>query len=30
LYPKLDVIHLVVDTSKDAPEDWYITGEVKR
>ena len=30
LYPALDVIHLVVDTAKDAPGDWYITGEVKR
>ena len=23
-YPKLDIIHLVVDTEKDLPEDWYI------
>lgn len=30
LYPALNVIHLVVDTAKDAPEDWYITGEVKK
>jgi predicted kinase len=30
LYPALDVIHLVVNTSKDQPEDWYITSEVKR
>jgi predicted kinase len=30
LYPALSVIHLVVDTAKDAPEDWYITGEVKK
>jgi predicted kinase len=30
LYPALSVIHLVVDTSKDAPEDWHITGEVKK
>jgi predicted kinase len=29
LYPALSVIHLVVDTAKDAPESWYITGEVK-
>ena len=30
LYPGLRVIHLVVDTAKDAPGDWYITGEVKK
>jgi predicted kinase len=30
LYPALSVIHLVADTAKDAPEDWYITGEVKK
>jgi predicted kinase len=30
LYPALNLIHLIVDTAKDAPEDWYITGEVKR
>jgi predicted kinase len=30
LYPALSVIHLVVDTSKDAQEDWHITGEVKK
>jgi predicted kinase len=30
LYPALNVIHLVVDTAKDAPEDWYITGENKQ
>lgn len=28
--PGLNVIHLIVDTSEDAPEDWYITSEVKR
>ena len=27
LNPGLKVIHLVVDTAKDPPEDWYITGE---
>jgi hypothetical protein len=27
--PGLKVIHLVVDTSKDPPEDWYIIGEKK-
>ncbi len=30
LYPRLDVIHLVVDTAKDPPEEWYITSEVKK
>ncbi|MGD0794099.1 MAG: ATP-binding protein [Dehalococcoidales bacterium] len=30
LYPALNVIHLVVDTAKDPPEDWYITGEKKK
>jgi predicted kinase len=30
LFPELNVFHLVVDTSKDPPEDWYITGETKR
>ena len=30
LYPALSVIHLVVDTAKDQPEDWYITGEKKK
>jgi predicted kinase len=27
--PGLELIHLVVDTAKDAPEDWYITKYVK-
>ena len=27
--PGLKVIHLVVDTAKDPPEEWYITGEKK-
>ena len=27
--PGLKVIHLVVDTSQDPPEDWYIIGEKK-
>jgi predicted kinase len=30
LYPNLSIIHLVVDTSHDLPEDWYITGVGKR
>ena len=28
--PGLKLIHLVVDTSKDPPEDWYITRYEKR
>jgi hypothetical protein len=28
--PGLNAIHLVVDTSRDAPEDWYIIREEKR
>ncbi len=28
--PGLKVIHLIVDTAQDPPEDWYITGETKR
>jgi len=30
LNPSLKLIHLVVDTTKDPPEDWYITSEVKK
>ena len=30
LYPNLNIIHLIVDTSHDAPEDWYIIGVGKR
>jgi predicted kinase len=30
LYPGLNIIHLIVDTSQDPPEDWYITGAKKR
>ncbi len=30
LYPKLDVIHLIVDTRHDPPEDWHIIGLEKR
>jgi predicted kinase len=30
LNPGLKIIHLVVDTTKDPPEDWYITQYVKR
>jgi predicted kinase len=30
LYSDLPVIHLIVDTSLDPPEDWYVTGIDKR
>jgi predicted kinase len=30
LYPALNVIHMVVDTTQDPPEGWYITGEVRK
>ena len=30
LYPKLPVVHLVVDTTRDAPKDWYITAVEKK
>ncbi|UCD21959.1 MAG: ATP-binding protein [Chloroflexota bacterium] len=30
LYPGLDIIHLIVDTKYDRPEDWYIIGVEKR
>jgi len=30
LYPKLNVIHLRVDTRYDPPEDWYVIGVEKR
>ena len=26
-YPELDIIHLIVDTQYDKPEQWYIIGE---
>ena len=29
-YPNLAITHLIVDTSKDQPEDWYITGKDER
>ncbi len=29
LYPNLGLTHLIVDTSQDSPEDWYITGVAK-
>jgi len=30
LYPKLEIIHLTVDTQYDPPEDWYVIGMDKR
>jgi len=30
LYPNLNIIHLIVDTRYDPPEDWYIVGMGKR
>lgn len=29
-YPNLDVVHLIVDTRYELPQDWYITGIDKR
>ena len=28
--PGLDIVHLIVDTAQDPPEDWYITGRETR
>ncbi len=30
LYPNLNIIHLIVDTKYDLPEDWYIIGMEKK
>ncbi len=30
LNPDLNIIHLIVDTQHDSPEDWYIIGMKKR
>jgi len=30
LYPDLNIIHLIVDTRYDPPEDWYIIGVEKK
>jgi predicted kinase len=30
LHPRLNIIHLTVDTQYDPPEDWYIIGMEKR
>ncbi len=29
-YPNLNIIHFIVDTSKDSPEDWYVTNMQKK
>jgi predicted kinase len=29
-HPHLNIVHLIVDTRQDQPEDWYIIGEEKR
>jgi predicted kinase len=29
-YPGLPLVHLTVDTTEQAPEDWYIIGEEKK
>ncbi len=29
-YPDLDIVHLIVDTRYDLPEDWHIIGMEKR
>jgi predicted kinase len=30
LYPRLNIVHLTVDTQYDLPQDWYIIGMEKR
>jgi len=30
LYPNLNIIHFIVDTRHDLPEDWYIIGVAKK
>jgi predicted kinase len=30
LYPKLEIIHLTVDTQYDPPEEWHVIGVEKR
>jgi len=30
LYPNLNIIHFIVDTRNDQPEDWYITNMQKK
>jgi predicted kinase len=30
LFPKLEIVHLTVDTELDNPKDWYIIGMEKK
>lgn len=30
MYPRLEIVHLTVDTECDPPEDWYMIGMEKR
>ena len=30
LYPNLNLLHIVVDTHSDPPEDWYVIGSEKK
>ena len=30
MYPRLEIVHLTVDTEYDRPEDWYMIGIEKR
>ena len=30
VYPRLQIVHLTVDTEHDSPEDWYVIGMEKR
>lgn len=30
LYPRLEIVHLTVDTRYDSPEDWYVIGLERR
>jgi len=30
MYPRLQIVHLTVDTEHDPPEDWYVIGREKR
>ena len=29
-YPDISIIHLIVDTQYDPPQDWYIIGMEKK
>lgn len=29
-YPSLNILHMIVDTSADPPEDWYVIGSNKK